>query len=129
MTETDDCIACTYSGGDEQMYHAHGCPSCTCGKNSSLDPKDREIIKLKKQIEVLLGPNNYYANVENWECDMEGMQSYRHKIKDDSSNEAGMLRWVREIGGRRAREAKREFETIEIEFLKENPHADKSIPS
>lgn len=25
------CIACKYSGIDEEQYRAHGCPSCICG--------------------------------------------------------------------------------------------------
>jgi hypothetical protein len=25
-----ECIACTYSGRDEAMYCAYGCPACTC---------------------------------------------------------------------------------------------------
>lgn len=25
-----ECIACEYSGIDEETYRAHGCPECTC---------------------------------------------------------------------------------------------------
>jgi hypothetical protein len=28
----NNCIACFYSGKDEQAYRAHGCPKCTCTK-------------------------------------------------------------------------------------------------
>lgn len=29
MTE-EECIACKYSGSDEEAYKAHGCPECIC---------------------------------------------------------------------------------------------------
>lgn len=32
MDEEGDCIACKYSGSDDQMYCAYGCPDCVCEK-------------------------------------------------------------------------------------------------
>lgn len=44
--KTDDnfkvCIACKYSGSDEQAYMDHGCPACICSDSRNEDDTEME---------------------------------------------------------------------------------------
>lgn len=44
MDPLPDCIACTYSGYDDQEYIAWGCPACTC---KTVTPTQRRVMKNK----------------------------------------------------------------------------------
>lgn len=94
--------------------------------NHMHQPTVKVLTKLSNQINAIFVALDYYANLDNWEEDMEGHASYRNKIKDDSDDHAGILRWVRKVGGKRARLAVEEFKKIEEEFMQENLNAVKN---
>lgn len=74
------------------------------------------IEKLVNQIDALKKAIAYYANPESWTTDSDGHESYKFKIKDDEYSNAGLLRWVRMVGGRRAKESLEQFDAIEFKY-------------
>lgn len=74
------------------------------------------IEKLVNQIDALKKAITYYANPESWTTDSDGHESYQFKIKDDEYSNAGLLRWVRMVGGRRAKESLEQFDAIEFKY-------------